>query len=70
MTERKDEFDYFAFAKYRSIHPIQVILECTGEYMNEDEVKFVNIQEDFFGADSLTFVCPICGQEHVSARLG
>ena len=49
---------------------IQVRLDCTGELVDEQEVEFVNIEEDFFGADMLTFKCPVCGENHKSNRYG
>jgi hypothetical protein len=50
--------------------PITVILSCTKERMNEQEVTFLNIAEDIQGRDCLTFVCPKCGQDHTSFRFG
>lgn len=46
----------------------EVILECNQEYCPEDEVTFVNIEEDFEGRDVLTFRCPVCGEVHQSHR--
>jgi len=37
---------------------------------DEEDVEFVNVEEDFFGADILTFVCPECGQTTTSNRRG
>lgn len=47
---------------------LEVILECNQEYCPEDEVTFVNIEEDFEGRDVLTFRCPVCGEIHQSHR--
>ncbi len=49
---------------------IQVVLSCTGEYFPEEEVEFGGIREDMEGRDLLTFICPKCGEEHTSYRLG
>lgn len=50
--------------------PIKVVLSCTGDYEDEQNVQFLNIEEDFQGRDLMTYVCPKCGQEHKSYRLG
>jgi hypothetical protein len=35
--------------------------------LNSDDIKeTLNIEEDFDGADVLTFVCPLCGKTHKS----
>lgn len=39
-------------------------------WINEKDVEFVNIEEDFQGADILTFICPMCGQKRKSHRVG
>jgi len=49
---------------------IQVILDCNGDWVDEQEVEFVNIEEGPMGEDILTFVCPDCGENHRSRRLG
>lgn len=36
----------------------------------EENVKFVDIEEDIVGADILTFVCPRCKTEQRSYRRG
>ena len=39
-------------------------------WVDEDKVKFVNIEEDIQGADVLTFICPHCNTEQKSRRFG
>lgn len=56
--------------RHRWQRPIYVTLSCTGEQMDESEVKATNIEEDFEGRDVLTFICPVCKQEHRSLRRG
>lgn len=43
--------------------------QCDTEF-DEAMVKFVNIEEDEFGQDRLTFVCPKCGETVSSLRRG
>lgn len=38
--------------------------------MDEQLVTFINVEEDFEGADVMTFECPLCHQEHQSRRYG
>lgn len=52
------------------IRPIQVVLTCNKEYINEEAVEFVDISEDFQGHDVMTYRCPRCGEIHNSYRLG
>jgi predicted RNA-binding Zn-ribbon protein involved in translation (DUF1610 family) len=37
---------------------------------NDGSIKFTNIEEDFDGADLVTFVCPVCGETHKSRVYG
>jgi len=37
-------------------------------WINEEDTEFVNIEEDFQGADLLTFICPKCKMERKSRR--
>ena len=39
-------------------------------YVAEEEVEFINIEEDITGRDKLTFICPECKQKRKSYRLG
>lgn len=50
--------------------PINVMLECSKEFVNEMQVKFVDISEDFSGRDVLLFECPVCKEQHSSLRYG
>lgn len=43
--------------------------ECN-ERIPEDKVIFVDIEEDFQGADVLTFMCPQCTTKQKSRRYG
>ena len=36
----------------------------------EEKTEFINIEEDFEGADILTFKCPKCKTEQKSRRIG
>lgn len=47
---------------------VEVFLECSGDYIPEHEVEFLNIEEDFEGRDIMTFKCPECGKNHKSLR--
>jgi DNA-directed RNA polymerase subunit M/transcription elongation factor TFIIS len=49
---------------------VQVVLSCDGDRISEDEVEFINIEEDIQGRDRLTFKCPRCHENHTSYRLG
>lgn len=39
-------------------------------WIDEDRTEFINIEEDFQGADILTFKCPKCGKVRKSRRYG
>ena len=39
-------------------------------WIDEDKTEFVNIEEDFQGADVLTFICPVCKKARTSRRYG
>ena len=43
-----------------------VILECNQDRVSTEEVGFLNIEEDFYGRDLMTFTCPECGERHQS----
>ena len=47
---------------------IQVRCKKCG-FVNEDDTEFINIEEDFQGADVLTFKCK-CGTVNKSRRFG
>ena len=50
----------------------QVLLKCEKSAMTEyewvdvEDVKFLNIEEDVQGRDVMTFECPNCGESHKS----
>jgi len=39
-------------------------------WIDEKKTEFVNIEEDFQGADILTFICPTCKEKQKSRRYG
>lgn len=49
---------------------IYVFCTTCNEYVDEEKIKFVNIEEDMLGHDILTFICPKCKQQKRSKRLG
>lgn len=50
--------------------PIKVMCTDCQEFMSESKVEFLNIEEDLFGRDRLTFNCPYCKTKQVSLRFG
>jgi predicted RNA-binding Zn-ribbon protein involved in translation (DUF1610 family) len=58
-----DELDYFGR------HPARVML-CDRDMADETTVEILDIEEDMDGADVVTFVCPVCGEQHKSRRYG
>lgn len=44
----------------------KVHLECNGEWVDFQKVKFDDIAEDIYGRDVVTFECPECGEFHKS----
>ena len=65
LISKKDRADL-----ERPINTIYVMLTCTGDKIDEQDVKFENIEEDMQGRDILTFKCPECGEIHKSLRFG
>jgi hypothetical protein len=49
---------------------MQVICSCNNDRVNVNDVEFLDIEEGPAGEDRMTFVCPICGEDHVSVVLG
>jgi hypothetical protein len=51
-----------------------VILTCDKSYYDAETVcsepYFLNIEEDFYGADLVTFTCPKCNEVHKSNIYG
>jgi hypothetical protein len=60
-SDFKETYDEFL-----TENPIYVIVD--GERVNEKEVEFLNIEEDFQGRDILTFNYK--GKKHTSYRVG
>lgn len=50
----------------------EVVVYCSTcqEYIDEEKVEFVDIEENMVGADILTFTCPKCKKRKRSRRLG
>lgn len=53
---------------YRKV--IKVYCSNCKEWYSEKKVEFLNIEEDFQGADVLTFKCHVCGEHQKSRRYG
>jgi uncharacterized protein (UPF0212 family) len=47
---------------------IYVNLSCIQDKIDEREVEFIDIEEDYMGRDILTFKCPECNKQHRSLR--
>lgn len=49
-----------------------VIPKCDKDrrLFTDDIEETLNIEEDFDGADVLTYICPICGEAHKSRIFG
>lgn len=56
--------------KYQYEKKIRVNCGKCHKWINEKDTEFVDIEEDFQGADVLTFICPICKTEQKSRRFG
>jgi len=55
----------------RSYHSAgQIYVRCPHCVRNidENEVKFLNIEEDEMGKDVMTFICPVCKTKQKSHR--
>lgn len=50
----------------------KVVVYCSTcqEYIDEEKVKFVDIEENMIGEDILTFICPKYKKRKRSRRLG
>jgi len=46
------------------MYPHYVILECNKEEATVKSIKFLDIEEDEYGRDKVTFECPTCGVVH------
>lgn len=49
---------------------IEVYCGKCKQFINEDLVEVLNIEEGFDGADQMTFICPVCNEEQKSKRFG
>jgi len=47
-----------------------ITVKCSNcqRWVDENKVEFINVEEDFQGADILTFKCPKCNTEQRSRR--
>lgn len=48
---------------------VYVTTACDHDMLPEEEVEFLNIEEDIQGQDLLTFLCPKCRAIHKSYRV-
>lgn len=50
----------------------KVVVYCSTcqEYIDEEKVEFVDIEESMIGEDILIFICPKCKKRKRSRRLG
>jgi Zn finger protein HypA/HybF involved in hydrogenase expression len=58
-----------------SKHPYQyrtILVRCNNckKDFDENKIEFLNISENIFGQDELTFECPICKTTQTSLRRG
>jgi hypothetical protein len=50
--------------------PVKVLKDCDKEWIEERKVcTIVNVEEDQYGRDVLTYICPSCGKPHKSLRV-
>jgi len=49
---------------------VEVLCEKCGINIDEGEVEVIDIEEDVYGRDILTFVCPYCKTKQKSTRRG
>jgi RNA polymerase subunit RPABC4/transcription elongation factor Spt4 len=54
--------------KYKYKKVVKVNCKKCRRWVDEDLTTFVNIEEDFQGADVLTYICPYCRTEQKSKR--
>ena len=64
----QEDIDQRNFEVENNLRPIKVICKKCG-YVDENDTEFINIEEDFQGADVLTFKCK-CGEVRKSRRFG
>lgn len=62
--------DVIGFCLVRMGMKIQVYCSKCGEWIDEKKVKATNIEENIYGEDVLTFICPNCNTEQKSRRIG
>lgn len=43
-----------------------VTLSCNKEEASVEEIEVENIEEDIYGADVVTYLCPLCEEYHKS----
>ena len=49
---------------------VTVYCKSCKKRFEEQNVKFVNLEENMYGEDVLTFICPECKTEQTSLRMG
>lgn len=56
--------------KFKMHRTIYVRCNSCKQDFDERKVKFLNIQENIFGQDEMTFECPVCNTTQTSLRRG
>ena len=51
------------------IRTIKVFCKTCDKWIDERKTEFVNIEEDMYGRDSLTFICLKCKTKQTSLRV-
>ena len=70
MSNNPDDTWEDSGATWADLRPVTVYAECSRDWINENTVECVNIEEDFQGRDVVTFECPLCKATHKSLRRG
>ena len=62
----------FTLRKITRLFDMKIKVYCDGcqDWIDEKTVEVLNIEEDIYGRDKLTFRCPVCGIESKSLRVG
>ena len=65
-----DLFTFKKEQKFADEHNIRVYCTECAQWIPEDTVEFLNIEEDIQGRDKMTFNCPTCKTKNTSLRVG
>jgi hypothetical protein len=60
-----DEWDNLQYER-----KVKVVCSVCKGWFNEEDVEFIQIEENMQGQDLLTFMCPVCNKPAKSLRLG